>query len=60
VVLFVLFWHYKLIENFYPGDHLIDNRDTKEKRMIGELWEKQSEGRGLNVGEQIRKKIGEL
>jgi len=55
----------------YKGDHLIDSRDTKEKRMIGELWEKQSEGRGLfmiaekskdglNVAEQIRKKIGEL
>lgn len=52
----------------YKGAHLADSRDTKEKRMIGELWEKHSNGRGifliaekskdgLNTAEQIRKKV---
>ncbi|MDR1850486.1 MAG: DEAD/DEAH box helicase family protein [Zoogloeaceae bacterium] len=56
----------------YKGAHLSDNKDTREKRMIGELWQKQSGGKGLfliaekknadslNVSEQIRKKIGAL
>jgi len=52
----------------YKGKHIIDSRDTKEKGMIGELWEKHAAGRGLfmivekskdglGTGEQIRKKI---
>ena len=55
----------------YKGAHLSDNRDTKEKRMIGELWEKHAKGQGLFmiaekskdgliVSEQIKKKIGVL
>jgi type III restriction enzyme len=31
----------------YKGAHLADGRDAKEKRMIGELWEKHAAGRGL-------------
>jgi type III restriction enzyme len=53
----------------YKGAHIADNQDTKEKALIGEIWEKQSEGRGLfllavkdkngkNVEQQIREKIG--
>jgi type III restriction enzyme len=55
----------------YKGSHLVDNKDTKEKALIGELWEKQSAGHGLflivekkkdglNMSEQVRKKIGAL
>jgi type III restriction enzyme len=55
----------------YKGGHLIDSKDTKEKALIGELWEKQSAGKGLfmivekskdglNSMEQIKKKIGVL
>jgi hypothetical protein len=29
--------------------HLTDGADTNEKRLIGELWERQSQGRGLFV-----------
>ncbi|MDR0608889.1 MAG: DEAD/DEAH box helicase family protein [Planctomycetaceae bacterium] len=52
----------------YKGSHLVSNDDTKEKEMIGELWEKQSNGKGLfliaekskqgiNVTNQVKKKI---
>ncbi|MCL2774585.1 MAG: hypothetical protein FWD71_14745, partial [Oscillospiraceae bacterium] len=55
----------------YKGALTAQMQDTKEKRLIGELWEKQSSGRGLfmiaekskdglNVSEQIKKKIGSL
>lgn len=33
----------------YKGAHLADGADTSEKRLIGELWERQSQGRGLFV-----------
>lgn len=33
----------------YKGAHLADGSDTNEKRLIGELWERQSQGRGLFV-----------
>ncbi|MDR3049229.1 MAG: DEAD/DEAH box helicase family protein [Elusimicrobiota bacterium] len=53
----------------YKGGHLITADDTKEKAMIGELWEKQMDGKGLfmlaqksidglNISEQIKVKIG--
>jgi type III restriction enzyme len=52
----------------YKGAHLVNNDDTKEKNMIGEFWEKQSNGKGLflivekskngmNMTEQIKTKI---
>jgi len=55
----------------YKGGHLIDSRDTKEKLMIGEIWERRAVGRnlfmiaekskaGLSVAEQIKRKIGVL
>ena len=55
----------------YKGALTAQTQDTKEKRMIGELWEKQSAGcglfliaekmkEGLNLSEQIKKKIGVL
>ncbi|NJO34621.1 MAG: restriction endonuclease subunit R, partial [Rhodospirillales bacterium] len=31
----------------YKGDHLKDSIETGEKRTIGELWERSSDGRGL-------------
>ena len=31
----------------YKGSHLADSADTAEKRTIGQLWEKQSGGKGL-------------
>ena len=31
----------------YKGAHIADSRDTAEKRAIGELWERRSEGRSL-------------
>jgi type III restriction enzyme len=53
----------------YKGAHLIDSRETKEKNMVGGLWEKHSGGKGLflmvekskdglNVAEQMRRKTG--
>lgn len=33
----------------YKGAHLADGADTNEKRLIGELWERQSQGRGLFI-----------
>ena len=31
----------------YKGAHIADGSDTAEKRTIGELWERESKGRGL-------------
>ncbi|MDR3232256.1 MAG: DEAD/DEAH box helicase family protein [Planctomycetaceae bacterium] len=53
----------------YKGKDRVNNDDTKEKKLMGELWEKQSKGKGLfmiaeqsktglNVREQIKTKIG--
>lgn len=33
----------------YKGAHLWENRDSKEKRQLGELWEKRSDGQCLFV-----------
>jgi type III restriction enzyme len=55
----------------YKGEGWVTNDDTKEKRMIGERWEKLSGGKGLfmiaektkdglTAKEQIKKKIGVL
>jgi type III restriction enzyme len=55
----------------YKGAHLADTQDTKEKALIGEIWEKQTNGKGLfmvavkskdglNVTEQIKAKVGKL
>jgi type III restriction enzyme len=52
----------------YKGAHLRGTQDVKEKELIGELWEKQSNGKGLflmawekqnglNIYEQIKKKV---
>ena len=52
----------------YKGAHLADGPDTAEKRTIGALWEKASEGKGLfiiaermvdgmDVREQLTQKI---
>jgi type III restriction enzyme len=53
----------------YKGAHLIDSMGTKEKGMVGELWEKQSGGKGLflivekmrgglDMAGQLRKMVG--
>ena len=55
----------------YKGGHLLSSDDTKEKENIGQLWQKQSEGKGvfvmasknaggLTVSEQIKRALGEL
>lgn len=31
----------------YKGKHLLNDPDTKEKRLIGELWERTMDGKGL-------------
>jgi type III restriction enzyme len=52
----------------YKGEYLASNDDTKEKALIGEIWEKQSKSKGLfmiavkdkdgkNVEQQIKEKI---
>ena len=52
----------------YKGGHLSEGPDTQEKRLIGELWERRSEGRclflmaerlrdGLDMRGQLRKKL---
>ncbi|MDR0447492.1 MAG: hypothetical protein LBH07_02365 [Treponema sp.] len=52
----------------YKGAHIADSQDTKEKTLIGELWEKHMKGKGLfllavknkdgkTVAEQIQAKI---
>jgi len=33
----------------YKGAHLLNDPDTKEKKLIGELWERKSNGRGLYI-----------
>jgi type III restriction enzyme len=53
----------------YKGAHLADNKDTKEKANIGEVWEKLSNGKALfmiatktkggkPLAQQIKEKIG--
>jgi len=52
----------------YKGEHLKDSEDTKEKKLIGQLWEKQSNGKNLflmafktegvmNVAQQIKQRV---
>ena len=52
----------------YKGTHLKTTEDTKEKKLVGQLWEKQSDGKalflmafndnnGMNIREQISQKI---
>ena len=52
----------------YKGGHLAEGSDTHEKRLIGKLWERQSQGRclflmaerlrdGLDMRGQLRKKL---
>ena len=54
----------------YKGAHIAEGSDTAEKRAIGELWERKSDGKGVfvlaekSVGEkgtrtQITEKIGQ-
>ncbi|MDR1350766.1 MAG: DEAD/DEAH box helicase family protein [Zoogloeaceae bacterium] len=54
----------------YKGAHLAETPDTKEKVLIGELWEKHAKGKGLfllavknkngkTVAEQIKEKISQ-
>ncbi|MFI9653101.1 DEAD/DEAH box helicase family protein [Guyparkeria sp. GHLCS8-2] len=33
----------------YKGAHIADSADTREKRIIGDLWEKSSDGKGLFI-----------
>jgi len=53
----------------YKGEYIADNQDSKEKTLIGGIWEKQSKGKGLfllavkdkdgkNLEMQIKEKIG--
>ncbi len=53
----------------YKGAHIADNPDTAEKRAIGELWERKSNGKGLfilaekqvhgkDMRTQIQEKVG--
>jgi type III restriction enzyme len=53
----------------YKGAFIADSQDTKEKALIGEIWEKQSDKKGLfllaiknkngkTVDQQIKEKIG--
>jgi type III restriction enzyme len=53
----------------YKGAHLADNKDTKEKANVGEVWEKLSNGKALfmiatktkggkPLAQQIKEKIG--
>lgn len=59
----------RLVVIEYKGAHIADGSDTAEKRTIGELWERKSDGKGLfiivekNVGgkdarQQLMGKIG--
>ena len=54
----------------YKGAHLLNDPETKEKKLIGELWERQMGGKGLylmavkddrgkDVRAQLMAKIGE-
>ncbi|MCE2486506.1 MAG: hypothetical protein J4F42_13400 [Desulfurellaceae bacterium] len=53
----------------YKGAHIADGADTAEKRTIGELWERKSNGTGLfslveknvngkNARQQLMERIG--
>ena len=33
----------------YKGAHLLNSAETKEKKLIGELWEKKMDGKGLYI-----------
>tara|TARA_Y100000780_G_scaffold191058_1_gene178917 strand:+ start:7949 stop:10588 length:2640 start_codon:yes stop_codon:yes gene_type:complete len=51
----------------YKGAHLLNDPDTKEKRLIGELWEKAMNGKGLyimavkdNDGRNVRDQLMDL
>ena len=39
----------RLIVIEYKGAHIADNSDTAEKRAIGELWQRASNGKGVFV-----------
>jgi type III restriction enzyme len=39
----------KLLVVEYKGAHIADGADTAEKRTIGQLWERNSGGKGLFV-----------
>ncbi|MEN8265134.1 MAG: DEAD/DEAH box helicase family protein [Nitrospirota bacterium] len=42
----------------YKGAHLIDKKEEKEKRNIGELWEEKSKGKGLFLMAEKKDKSG--
>ena len=42
----------------YKGEHIIDSKDTKEKRNLGELWEEKSQGKGLFIMAEKRDSKG--
>jgi type III restriction enzyme len=42
----------------YKGEHLIDSKDTREKRNLGELWEEKSQGKGLFIMAEKRDSKG--
>ncbi|WP_251358073.1 DEAD/DEAH box helicase [Kangiella sp. TOML190] len=53
----------------YKGAHLINDPDTKQKELVGKLWEEKSNGRGiflmaekikngLSLQDQLKKKVG--
>ena len=39
----------RLLVAEYKGAHIAEGPDTAEKRTIGALWQKQSEGKGLFI-----------
>jgi len=52
----------------YKGGHLVDSQDTKEKEIMGQMWESQSKGKGLfllavknrdgkTIEQQIKEKV---
>ncbi len=54
----------------YKGEHIAEGPDTQEKRTIGELWERRSDGKGLflvveksrdglDMRDQLRHKIAQ-
>ncbi len=50
----------------YKGKHLLNDPDTKEKKLIGELWEKAMDGKGLYLmaikddeGKDVRTQLAE-
>ncbi len=51
----------------YKGAHLLADHETKEKRLIGELWERASDGKGLYLmavkqddeGRDVRAQVAE-